>query len=204
MFKLHAWKSIWYFYAVRFNETKVNTQDWQTASNQVDVNWCNFESYLNCGNACYSVLYENWKQTVQRYEINTSDWSLNTEEVGSSATRNSSKYFMSCKASFALCLGVLMPSSWSPRWTTLVATELIRSSSWWNIFVDIYKLLLSLLELWWWGIQLVTTIATTVKSILCEITLNSKLHDPACECIHSYAESKRCAENVSSYTCVLP
>jgi len=60
--------------------------------------------------------------------VHTWKGSVNMCERVRLSSINSEKYFISSWASTALVLGVLTPSNWSPRWTTFVATKLMRSS----------------------------------------------------------------------------
>lgn len=50
--------------------------------------------------------------------------------------KNSEKCRISFWASTALALGILTLSNWSPKWRTLVATEFILSSNWWNKSIE--------------------------------------------------------------------
>ena len=81
--------------------------------------------------SCWSKHQSTPKNVIIHYAPTLSG-SLKMSAVGPKSSMKSAKYWMSLRASSALDRGVFTPSNWSPRWTTLVATLLIRSSSSWK------------------------------------------------------------------------
>ena len=77
--------------------------------------------------ACVHILMASRKTRVF-----TLAGSVKTGRGGLALSSNSPRIFMRLCASTALRRRLFEVSSWSPRWTTLVATYVIRSSSTWN------------------------------------------------------------------------
>jgi len=60
-------------------------------------------------------------------------------ETGFGPEWNSARYFIKVSASESRALRLLELSNWSPRWTTFVATSVIRSSNAWKSSKASYK-----------------------------------------------------------------
>lgn len=112
----------------------IHSKCWPNTLNTLTL----FNVYIiNTNTTGNSFLQQSRKQKKTNTKFNKLNWtavhtwkgSVNTCERVRLSSINSEKYFMSSCASTALVLGVLTPSNWSPRWTTFVATKLMRSSS---------------------------------------------------------------------------